>query len=213
MERLAGALDARCRCLPTALPHLLLVESWPVALAVYLFNRMIVDVNVKVAMRAYDVSTSQFDSYYRSRYTWGWAPATSVSFHNGTTVKLRQITYDSLPGTDIPWILIAWAFYATAVSLVLTIVVDFCRSVRDPWCSFESGDYLYYAWRLDRRSWYRRGVTVMVVLAVALPLVWLVQTLIYVDNDRLFWENLGVFASEWYTGVGLLFRKNQEYIS
>lgn len=208
MRRLGDEADRSCRCLPTALPHLLLVESWPVALAVYLFNKVIVDVNVKVAMRTYAAGPSpseQFTSYYRSRYTWGRAPATDVLYNNGTAVQLPKITYDNLPGTDKPWIFIAWAFYVTAVSLVLAIVISFRRSVRNPWCTFESGDYLYYAWRLDRQMWYRKVVAVLVIIAVALPAVWLAQCLIYVDRSDEFWDNLGVLFGEWYTGLGLLF--------
>lgn len=190
----------RRSCFPTALPHFLLVECWPIVLTPYLFNKLVTDVNVKIEMQDHGMQEHVFYDYYRGRLLLGTAQEVNITFD---PVHLREVTPSTLPGTQMVWVALAWLFYLTAAALELGVLVAFFWRGNRFW-SFDEGAYLHFTWHLPRRPWYRRLVVVMASAALVLPLVWIVQAYLYDDQHRL-GADVKVFLAEWFTGLSMLF--------
>lgn len=200
---------------PTAFPHFLLIECWPILLTPYLFNKLVTDVNVKIEMHVHEMNVSKFYKYCRSKFMLARAQKVDIPLKS---VHLEEVTPSTLPGTQMVWVAMAWIFYLAAIALELGVIVAFFRPGRRFW-SFNEGAYLHFTWHLPRQAWYRRYVMVMAFAAIILPLVWIVQAWIYDRDDRddrddregerwggeRFWVNVRVFSEEWFTGLSMLF--------
>mmetsp|Transcript_110143 Transcript_110143/g.310549 ORF Transcript_110143/g.310549 Transcript_110143/m.310549 type:complete len:381 (+) Transcript_110143:72-1214(+) len=191
------------RRLPTAFVHLVLVESWPIPLTAYLFNKLIIDCHVKVVTRLHGVSLDAFTRYYFEKLTLGHASGFNVTFNDGLAVQLPEVTWGDLED-DWIWTLTAWFFYTMAALLEVSVIMAFFfrgHALR----TFEDGAYLHFSWRLSREWWYRTLVGMMALAAVAMPCLWFVQNLLWLSHtSQKFWVNMLVLLEEWYTGVGIL---------
>lgn len=193
------------RMCPSALLHLVLVECWPIPLSAYLFNKLVNDSMTKVTMRMHGVDTSPIYSWYQDKLLWGTAVELSLTFNNGSALHLPEYDgFSTLRGTDKVWLITQWSFFITAILLEVCVIAAFVARGH-LLHSFEDGAYVHFAWHLPREKWYRLLVSIMMIVAIALPLIWLGQNLMYRADAVRFWSNIQAFAAEWYTGVGFLF--------
>lgn len=190
---------------PSALLHLVLIECWPIPLSAYLFNKLINDSMTKVTMKMHGVDTGPIFGWYQHKLLWGNAAELNLTFNNGSALHLPEYNgFSMLRGTDQAWLITQWSFFIVAwVLLVCVIGVFVARGLL--FKSFEDGEYVHFAWHLPREQWYRTLVSMMMAVAVALPLIWLGQNFVYRADTVRFWSNIQAFAAEWYTGIGFLF--------
>eukprot|EP00930_Biecheleria_cincta_P061969 TRINITY_DN47499_c0_g1_i1.p1 TRINITY_DN47499_c0_g1~~TRINITY_DN47499_c0_g1_i1.p1 ORF type:complete len:313 (-),score=33.22 TRINITY_DN47499_c0_g1_i1:405-1343(-) len=189
---------------PSALLHLVLIECWPIPLSAYLFNKLINDSMAKVTMKMHGVDTGPIFSWYQDKLLWGSAAELSLTFNNGSAVHLPEYKgFSMLKGTDKVWLITQWSFFVVAFILEVCVIAAFVARgllLR----SFADGEYVHFAWRLPREHWYRTLVSVMMAVAIALPLIWLGQSFLYRADTVRFWSNIQAFLAEWYTGLGFL---------
>mmetsp|Transcript_5721 Transcript_5721/g.21703 ORF Transcript_5721/g.21703 Transcript_5721/m.21703 type:complete len:452 (-) Transcript_5721:180-1535(-) len=196
----------------TALLHFLLVECWPIALAAISFNKIVVDVNVHVALAQANFSTGALYGYYQQRYLWpGYVPGMNYTF--GGTLELPEVTWGTLPAPDWFWLLSEWGFYVSVLLLTFYVLKEFFHDdAGKPNLfahSFEDGAYLSFTWRLPRLKGYRKIIWTMAFFAIALPFVWVVELLFLFGDGYMQLKDVGtqitiLLDTTWTTGIALV---------
>lgn len=208
-----GLLRWRVR-LPTALVHLLVVELFHVYLAVFSWCRLVNNVNSHCAMREHFEDTARIERYFSDLFFLGSTGQELVDFKNvsdpfflghservhmsvkfnGTSLLLPATSID---GANVPWIVIAWTLPIGACLVILYVLVSFNSA--GIW-SFESGLYLDFTWHIFRRSEYKWCIGIMASGPVLLPILWLIQIIIYDLENQ-----LSVLEGSSLSGLLLLF--------
>ncbi|CAE7378163.1 unnamed protein product [Symbiodinium natans] len=211
--------EASCwRRLPTALFHMLVVECIHIYLAVFAWFRLVTNVNLRTAMGAHFQVLDRLEGYFYNLFLFGSTAGTSVHlsnvtdtfflgqeqrtqpsvFYNGSMLELPSTNID---GANIPWIVLVWLLPLGGALLVLLHLVLLAR--RRVW-SFDCGAYLQFSWDIVRTPEYRWSVGLMALAAILLPIIWILQILIFNLPDQ-----LDVLRGSILSGLLLLFALDQ----
>jgi len=187
--------------LPTAFLHFFTVECLHIYLAVLSWWSLVVDVNVKVALLQNGISLGPFTNYYSDLYFKGSAKEVRVVFNDNAPIKLPAVTVMTHQ-TDVPWLILDWAFLAAAAVLLLYCFVSFF--LQGPFWSFGDGKYVHFTWRIPRHPIYQYCVWTMTIAAIILPVLWIAQVFVYTEGEMMS-NNIAVFVHSWKSGFLLLF--------
>jgi len=206
------------RRLPTAWIHTLVVECIHIYLAIFAWFRLVTDVNLRSAMGTHFQVMGRLEGYFYNLFLYGHTASTSIHlsnvtdtfflshqqqahptvFFNGTDLVLPS---SSIDGANIPWILLVWLLpLGGACTLLLHVVLLAQRRI---W-SFESAAYLQLSWDVVDRVEYRWSVGLMALSAVLLPVVWMVQIVLFNLPDQ-----FSVLRGSILSGLLLLFALDQ----
>lgn len=206
------------RRLPTAWFHMLCVECIHIYLAVFAWFRLVANVNLRTAMGAHFHLQDHLEGYFYNLFLFGSTTSTSLHlsnvtdtfflgqeqreqptvFYNGSMLTLPSTSID---GANIPWIVLVWLLPLGAAFLIILHLVLLAR--RRVW-SFDCGAYLQFSWDIVRMPEYRWSVGLMALAAMLLPVVWILQILMFNLPDQ-----LNVLKGSVLSGLLLLFALDQ----
>eukprot|EP00441_Pelagodinium_beii_P017346 CAMPEP_0197663258 /NCGR_PEP_ID=MMETSP1338-20131121/56741_1 /TAXON_ID=43686 ORGANISM="Pelagodinium beii, Strain RCC1491" /NCGR_SAMPLE_ID=MMETSP1338 /ASSEMBLY_ACC=CAM_ASM_000754 /LENGTH=260 /DNA_ID=CAMNT_0043241541 /DNA_START=253 /DNA_END=1035 /DNA_ORIENTATION=+ len=165
-------------------------------------------------MREYYGDAQKLERYFSDLFLSGTTSSALIQLSNVTDVyflgqaerSYASISYDerrlvlpatSISGANIPWMFLIWLLPVGAGLLLLFILSSFLQ--RNIW-SFESAAYLQFSWDIGQMPQYKQCVYLMAAGPLFLPLIWLLQIILYDLEDQ-----IEVLKSSVLSGLLLLF--------